>query len=446
MKINKLLITVLVLLLMISCSEKKETKKLSQLEIKMNTIAENFVRLALQIGKYDKDFVDAYFGPDHLKPNEDSSEFNSDVFDSLNQQVNKLLDEMESLADSSANELERKRYTYLYKQLLACKTKIYMLNGMNLTFDEELNALYDVQIDYKDENYFNQFLNELNKLLPGKGDIYERYISFRSNFIVPLEKLEEVFNTAINECRVRTYKFIKLPPNEKFEIKFVNNKPWSAYNWFKGNSFSLIEINTDLPMYVDRVVDLAAHEGYPGHHVHHTMMEWNLYKKRNWIEYSIYLLFSPQSLIAEGIANYGTELIFPEDERIKFEKKVIFKQSGLDSSKADLYFQVMSIVNRLNYSINNAAKNYLDGKWDEKKTIDWIKKYNLRTEDSAKKLLDFMKRYRTYVVNYSAGYDLVKHYIETKTSKEERWNLFNEIISTPIIPSKLEQSVYENKK
>lgn len=445
MRIQKLIVAFLVSLLFLSCSEKKETKNLSKLEIKMNSIAENYVKLALQIGKYDTDFVDAYFGPDSLKPEVDSSEFNSIVFEDLNKKVNKLLDEMESLSDFPANNIERQRYSYLYKQLLACKTRIFMLNGMTLTFEEELNALYDVEIDYKDEEYFNQYLEELDKLLPGKGSIYERYISFRDYFRVPQEKLDKVFSAAIKECRVRTNQFVKLPPNEKFEIQFVKNKPWSAYNWFKGNSFSLIEVNTDLPIYVDRIVDLAAHEGYPGHHVHHTMMEWQLYKKRNWIEFSIYLLFSPQSLIAEGVANYGPELIFSEEERIKFEKETIFKESGLDSSKSELYYKVISIINKLNYSINNAAKNLLDGKWNEKETIDWLKKYNLRTEESAKKLIEFIKRYRTYFVNYSAGYDLIKSYIENKNFNKERWNLFNELISTPVIPSNLEQMAYENK-
>lgn len=443
---KKILLQIFILLLLFSCSEKKEINKKSQLEIKMNSIAEDYVRLALKIGKYDPDFVDAYFGPNNLKPDTAHSTFNQTVFEELNQQVNKLLDVMESLSEFPANKIERQRYTFLYKQLLACKTRIFMLNGMSLTFDEESNALYDIEIDYKDENYFDQLLEEFDKLLPGNGNIYERYNLFRESFKVPEEKLERVFRKAINECRNRTKEFINLPPNEKFELKFVKNKPWSAYNWFKGNSFSLIEINTDLPIYVDRIIALAAHEGYPGHHVHHTMMEWNLYKKRNWIEFSIYILFSPQSLIAEGVANYGLELLFPEEDRIKFETENIFQLSGLDSSKAELYYQVMTIVNKLNYSINLAAKNFLDGKWDENKTIDWFKKYNLRNDESAKKLISFIKRYRAYIVNYSAGYDLIKAYIENADSKEGKWKLFNEIISNPIVPSHLEKTVYEKRE
>lgn len=437
------LITIFVIVFFCNCSEKEKRNSISKFETKMNSIAEGYLRLALQIGKYDSDFVDAYFGPDNLKPKDDKSEYNQAVFEELNKTVNNLLDQMESLVEYPANELEIMRYSYLYKQFLACKTKIYMLNGMKFTFDEELNALYDIEDDYKDEKYFENYLNELDNILPGGGDILQRFTSFREQFIVPENKLKIVFNTAINECRKRTNQFIKLPPTEKFEINYVKNKPWSAYNWYKGNSFSLIEINTDLPIYVDRVLDLSAHEGYPGHHVHHTMMEWNLYKKRNWIEFSIYLLFSPQSVIAEGIANYGIELLFPRDERIKFEKQYIFSQAGLDTSKADLYYNVMDIVNELNKSINFAARNYLSGNWDENKTIKWIQKYNLRTEESAKKSIEFIKRYRTYIVTYHIGYEIIKSYIEARSSEVERWKLFNEIISKPIIPSRIEQIKYE---
>ena len=434
-----LIILLLVSFVFYNCSEKKEKISISKLELKMNKIATEYVRLALEIGMFDKNFIDAYYGPDSLKPQSKDLIFSQTVFEHLDKKTNSLLDELESLSDFPANELERLRYNFLYKQLLACKTKIYLLNGMNLTFDEELKSLYDIEIDYKDEKYFDSELAKLDNILPGKGSIYERYISFRNKFQVPESKVQEIFEFAIKECRRRTNDFIKLPPNERFELKLVKGQTWSAYNWFKGNSFSLIEINTDLPIYVERDVDLAAHEGYPGHHVHHTMMEWNIYKRRNWIEFSVYLLFSPQSVIAEGIASYAPEILFTEDERIQFEKEFIFPLAGLDTSQVELYYEVMSIINKLNYSLNNSAKNYLDGNWSEKRTIDWIKKYNLKTEDSAKKFLDFIKTYRSYVVNYSAGYDLIKYIIEEKNSKSDWWKVLNQIISSPLLPSTLER-------
>ena len=50
------------------------------------------------------------------------------------------------------------------------------------------------------------------------------------------------------------------------------------YNWYKGNLRSVIQVNTDLPLAVDRAIDLACHEGYPGHHVYNALLEQRLVK------------------------------------------------------------------------------------------------------------------------------------------------------------------------
>jgi hypothetical protein len=57
-----------------------------------------------------------------------------------------------------------------------------------------------------------------------------------------------------------------LPAEESFTLEYVTNQPWSGYNWYKGHYTSLIQINTDLPVAISRALDLACHEGYPGHH------------------------------------------------------------------------------------------------------------------------------------------------------------------------------------
>ena len=76
----------------------------------------------------------------------------------------------------------------------------------------------------------------------------------------------------------------------------------------------MIQVNTDLPIFIDRAVDLACHEGYPGHHVYNMLMEKNLVRERGWMEFSVYPLFSPQSLIAEGSANFGIEVALPGED------------------------------------------------------------------------------------------------------------------------------------
>src|SRR5439155_1406161 len=115
-------------------------------------------------------------------------------------------------------------------------------------------------------------------------------------------------------------------------------------NWYKGNFHSVIQVNTDLPIFIDRAVDLAAHEGYPGHHAYNSLLEKNLVRDRGWVEFSVYALFSPQSLIAEGTANFGRDVAFPtKTERIKFEKEVLFPAAGIDASRADEYYAVQDL-------------------------------------------------------------------------------------------------------
>lgn len=441
-KVNKLISILAIVFIFVSCSEKKESVIQSDLELKMNNIAEDYVNLVLNIGQYDADFVDAYYGPEEWRSSLKSNlQFDSTAYKNLSSKTDELLNELESLGEYKADELEALRFRYLYKQLLACKTKIFMLNGVLLPFDEETKALYDASAPIHDDKFFQSAIAELDKILPGKGDVAKRLNDFKMKFVIPTDKLKDVFNAAIKECRAKTLKHIKLPEQESFKVEYVKDKPWGAYNWYKGNFFSVIEVNTDLPIFIDRAVDLAAHEGYPGHHVYNVLLESNLAKKRNWAEFKVYALFSPQSLIAEGTANYGILMAFPGNERIKFEKEVLFPLAGLNPEEADLYYKVLELQKNFSYSGNEAARNFLDGKWTREQTVEWLMKNALRTKDSADKYVSFIEKYRSYVINYNLGMDIVKDYLERKAGTEsnsvKRWELFEHLLSTPQTPSGL---------
>ena len=441
---SKLLSILAVAVIFISCSERKEPIIQTDLELKMNSIAEDYVKLVLNIGQYDADFVDAYYGPKEWRDNlKKDLQFDSTAFKTLSDKTDNLLNELESLSEYKATDLEKLRFKYLYKQLLACKTKINMLNGAVLPFDMETKALYDVEAPVHNDEYFQSAIAELDKILPGQGDVAKRLNDFKMKFVIPTDKLDAVFSAAIKECRARTMKYFQLPETESFKVEYVKDKPWGAYNWYKGNYFSVIEVNTDLPIFIDRAVDLAAHEGYPGHHVYNALLEENLANGRNWMEFKVYALFSPQSLIAEGTANYGIAMAFPGDERIKFEREVLFPIAGLNSNEADLYYRVIELQKSFSYAGNEAARNYLDAKWTREQTVEWLQKNALRTKESADKYVSFIEKYRSYVINYNLGNDIVKNYIEsnggTVDNLKKRWELFEHLLSTPQTPGGLIQ-------
>ena len=229
--------------------------------------------------------------------------------------------------------------------------------------------------------------------------------------------------------------------NESFAIEYVTNKAWSGYNWFKGNSHSLIQMNTDLPIFIDRAVDLAAHEGYPGHHVYNALLEQNLLKKNGWMEFSVYALFSPQSLIAEGTANYGIDVVFTPEERRSFERDVLFRLAGLDASKVEQYYMIHALFMKLAYAGNEAARGYLNGTMTKDEAIQWLIDYALFSRERATQRIKFFENYRSYVINYNLGQDMVKTYIEsrggTAANPQKRWEEFTELISSPRLPSGL---------
>lgn len=439
-KVNRILLLVFVLLAL-SCSEKKDHKQQSDLELKMNSIAEGYVKLVLEVGKYDANYVDAYYGPKEWKPKEENLQIDSSANAKLISKADSLLNELELLSEYKATELETLRYRYLYKQLFAVKTKLIILSGSILPFDLESRALYDVSPPDVSEEDLQKVINELDKILPGKGDVAERITNFKKKFEVPKDKIAAVFDAAIKECRRRTSKYIILPAGEKFKTEYVVGKPWGAYNWYKGNFFSLIQIATDFPVYINSPVGLASHEGYPGHHVYNILLEQNLVKNKGWIEYTVYPLYSPQSLIAEGTAVIGEELLFPGNERMKFEKEMLFPLANLDTTNADLYYKVISLQEKLSGAGVFAARNYLNGDWTDEETVAWLQKFQLRTKKRAEKFLSFIETYRSYVVTYNVGEVIIRDYVErnggTDDNLTRKWEILTKLISTPQTPSGL---------
>jgi hypothetical protein len=409
----------------------------------LDAIAESYVKLVLKVGLYDPYYVDAYHGPEEWKPDEISGEEKQNIPSAvLLERVGNLLDEMKNINTGNFDDLWNRRFRFLEKHLLSVEGRIGILSGKKMTFDEETKILYDVVAPKFDEEYFITAITELDKALPGEGSIYDRYEEIKSACLIPADKLEIIFKTALEECRKRSLQYLSLPDNERFTIEYVSDKPWGAYNWYKGNSYSLIQFNTEIASSVYRALDVTSHEGYPGHHVHNTLIEVNLYRGMNWMEYSVYPLYSPLSLIAEGVAEYGIYLLFSEEERIEYEKNVLFPLAGIDPDGVTEYHRIKKIAAALQSAGVEVARRYLDGTLNKEDAIKWLSDYRLSTPQRAEKTIAFIERYRSYIINYSVGESVIKHYIEKHVGSEnniqKRWELFAEILSLPHVPSDLQ--------
>ena len=420
-----------ILLFLLSCAKKEQKTEAQQL----NYLAENYVRLGLTIGQYDADFVDAYYGPDSLKP----AISKSDIFpkDSLLNLVTELRSGLKNSIEK-LNDSSKIRARWMSQQLLAFDRRIRIYSGEFKTFDEESKELFGISAPVYPEEHYKLLLDTLNQLLPGKGTVQDRFQNLANRFIIPENKLDTIFKTTIAEARKSTKAYYSLPETETFTIEYVKDKPWSGYNWYKGNYTSLIQINTDTRIFIERAIDVGSHESYPGHHVYNMLLEKNLYQDKGWVEISLYPLFSPQSFIAEGSANYGIDLVFPGDKKIRFAKEKLLPLAGLDTTFIGIYFKSLAIRGKLNYARNEAARGIVNQTMTDQQALDWLIKYCLYNKETALKSISFIKKYRSYVINYNYGQDLVRNYIESNgADTEKRWEVFEKLLSNPVLPKEL---------
>jgi len=407
------------------------------------TLAEwaiDYVNLVLAVGRHDATFVDAYYGPEAWKAVAEAGE--PRPLEALKVEAQRV---GEGVATAEASADEAVRRAYLLGQLGAVETHIARLQGQVFSFADEAEALYQVRPPVVPDTTFDAALARLDQILPGSGSVQARYQAAREKVLVPVDRVDAVFQAAIAEARERTRRHATLPTTDKFRVEYVTGKSWSAYNWYQGGGSSVIQVNLDLPIAMDRALDLAAHEGYPGHHVYNALLEQCFASPapegKGWVEFTVYPLFSPQSLIAEGTANFGIEVAFPGAERLAFERDVLFPLAGLDPAEAERWTRVQAEMKTLAFADNEAARGYLDGRLDRAQAEAYLVQYSLRTEAQAAQRLRFIDTYRSYVINYNLGEQLVRDWVNRQGGTVEqpvrRWEVFVDLISSPRLPKGL---------
>jgi hypothetical protein len=398
------------------------------------------VKLVLAVGQHDGDYVDAFYGPAEWRTEAEAAK---KPLAEIDKQAAAVETELAGVVVKPAPadvEMWGLRRQYLSRQLASLRSRVAMLQGKRMTFDEESLALYDAVAPTKPVSEFEAVLKQLEAKLPGSGTLIERYDQFKQAFVIPTARVDRVFQEAIRGCP-RACAVAQSTAARALHGGVRHQQVLERIQLVSGDFKSLIQVNTDLPIYIDRAIDLACHEGYPGHHVYNALLEKNLVKDRGWIEYTVYPLFSPQSLIAEGTANYGIEVTFSRPERMGFEREVLFPIAGLDPNRVAEYYDVLDLVDRLSYAGNEAARQYIDGKIDRAGAVAWLEKYAMYTKPRAEQRVKFIDQYRSYVINYNLGKDLVRAYVERRVGREKTplrvWREFITLLMSPRLPSGL---------
>jgi hypothetical protein len=395
----------------------------------LDAIARDYVALILEIGEREPGYVDAYYGPPAWQ---EAAKANPRTLPQLIQGAASLTQRLNAVPTRGAQPVVVQRRKYLLAHVSAASARLRMLSGEKMGFADEAEALFGIRPELLPLSTYDPILAEIDALLPGSGSLTDRVTAFKAHYVIPKDRLQPVMDAAIAECRRRTVRHIDLPANERFTLSFVGDKPWSGYNYYLGDAASRIEINADFPIYTERAIDLGCHEGYPGHHVYNALLEKTFVRDRNWVEMSVYPLFSPMSFVAEGSANYGIDLAFPGDEGTAFERDVLFPLAGLDPSTAEKKAQLGALQRRLARAEYTIADDYLAGRVGREETIARLSKYSLADPAKAAQRLRFIDTYRSYIINYGLGRDVVQAWVERQGPN--RWDGMETLLASQILP------------
>jgi len=398
-------------------------------------IAPAYVKLVLRVGEHEDGYVDAYYGPPEWQA---EAKVNKGTVAELEAEAERLIAAVEAVPPGRLSALSRQRKAFLAAHLKAVRYRLDMIEGRRDPFLVEAEALFGVRPHLEPLSFYDPVLERLERTLPGVGPLAERMEAWRAKYVIPKERLLAVMEAGIAECRRRTRQHIRLPASEAFTLEFVTGKSWSGYNWYKGQAQSLIQVNTDLPIYISRALDLGCHEGYPGHHAHNVLLEDRLVRGQGFVEFSVYPLFSPLSLIAEGTSNYGVDLAFPDEEKLNFEREVLYPLAGLDPSTAAALSAMNAAVKDLAGARMTISADYLDGRIDRETAIALMQKYQLVSRARAEQLITFTDNYRTYVINYGLGEEMARRYVRNQAyDPARRWRVMERVLSRPTLPGDL---------
>jgi hypothetical protein len=256
--------------------------------------------------------------------------------------------------------------------------------------------------------------------------------------IVPKEKVEDVYAAVINDLQVWTNELYDLPAEEHYDLKFVHDKPWSGFSQYKGNGLSKIEINVDMPINVMRVVDLMAHEIYPGHHTENSIKDMKLIHGKDRQELNMILSLSPACVVVEGIAMHAKEIILDEDRYIHWLETKLLPTAGLTNLDAKSLVVIDKAFDQILGVGTNAAYLY----WDEGLRSEDIKEYYLEYSLLPEKYADNYvdnwlphPLYHIYSFAYLYGYRLLERlFNETGDPRV----LFGQLLEETYLPDQVE--------
>jgi hypothetical protein len=356
--------------------------------------AEDYILLGLRLGRHVDGLVDAYHGPPELKEQVDAEP---------------LADPAALVTDADAL-LGALEDGWLQDQVRGLRTYAGVLSGAELSYSEEVEGSYGVRPERGDTTTYDSAHERLEELLPGKGDLGRRYREWRESRLVPAEKVVPALRDVVEILRAETVRVVGLPEGEGLVVEGVRDEPWWAFNYYLGGLRSRVVVNLDQPDIPDDLVELAAHEVYPGHHTEHALKEQRFIRERGELEESIQLVPTPAALLQEGVAETGPSVVLDGDVGARLADALSRHGIEYDFAAERAVRVARGPLRRL--GLDAALMIHEDGASPEEAQA-YLERWGLVGPEQAAQSVRFVtdRTWRAYVINYSAGGDLCRRWV-----------------------------------
>ncbi len=403
-------------------------------------LVERYLVLGLRLGRHVDGLVDAYYGPGRLseqvtaEPRVDPAR--------LAAEAKELLAEIEAGAPlgnpddpAEPGEGTAPRRHWLEAQVRGLRTTAAKLAGERVGYEDEVEACYGVRPTRVAEDVLAAAHARLDAVVPGDGPLAERLVAWREAHAVPPDRLEAAIGSLLEDLRARTRDLFGLPDGERVDFELVRHEPWSGFNYYLGNLRSRVAVNVDLPVLSTGLAHLVAHESYPGHHTEHTRKEVGLVRRRQWWEESIFLVGTPQCLLAEGLADLGLEVVMGRRPEAAVAEHL--RPLGIRYD-TEVVAAVAEAGEALGAVRQNAAfRLHVDGA-DPEVVTDEVARWSLLSRDRAAKAVEFLTHptWRAYLTCYVEGLPLCRDFVAGEPSRFER------LLAEQLTPDQLRDAIH----
>jgi len=391
-----------------------------------------YLLLGLRFDRLESGFVDAYTGDPALRTQVENEPAPRPA--ELRVRAGELLAEL----DSSG--LAPERVTFLRAQLTGLQCSARVMSAEPVGFVDEVSAYFDVDIDLGDENRYVAAHSELDVLLTGSGTLAQRYASYRRTDECPPDRLDDVVQAMSSQLRDHVRTEYELPPHETVSYQVVTDQPWSGFNYYRGACHSDVAINADLPHRLTQLPHLVAHESYPGHHTEHCRKEVRLVARDQHLEHTIFLVNTPECLMAEGLADLGIRVTVGEDWGAWTEE--ILQDLGL-SADAELAQRVAKAAAPLNDVRQDAAILLHDRGRGQEEVLDYLQRWSLVSRERAQQSLRFLTHplWRAYTSTYVEGHRLLSSWLDARPEGNSVGGQFRRLLDEPLTPGRIVQEM-----